>query len=219
MNAEAPGAIGAGELPSGLKRFLENPQRVRPGERCEMCSEPIPEEHSHVVNLQNRNLMCSCRACYLLFTQTGAAQGRYRAVPERNLYTPVFAVSDEQWDDLQIPVKMAFFFRNSNLDRFVAFYPSPAGSTESLLPLEIWGAVMAANPGFGDLEPDVEALLLNWEPAATECFLVPIDACYELVGRVRLHWRGFSGGEEVWREIEAFCASLRERSRRVETGT
>ena len=27
----------------------------------------------------------------------------------------------------------------------------------------------------------------------------PIDVCFELVGLIRMHWRGFSGGEEVWR--------------------
>jgi hypothetical protein len=219
MSVNTTGTDTSSGTPEVLRRFLEKPKRPSPGERCEMCAEVIPEEHSHVVNLQNRNLMCACRACYLLFTQAGAAQGRYRAVPDRYLYDPAFGLTDEQWDDLQIPVKMAFFFQNSNLDRFVAFYPSPAGSTESLLPLEFWATVMQANPAFTELEPDVEALLLNREPEATECFLVPIDACYELVGRVRLHWRGFSGGEEVWREIYAIFAGLRERSRRVGAGT
>ncbi len=219
MSVDVMGTTGSSSPPEILRRFLEKPKRPIPGERCEMCSELIPEAHSHVVNLQHRNLMCACRACYLLFTQAGAAQGRYRAVPDRYLYDPAFALTDGQWDDLQIPVKMAFFFRNSTLDRFVAFYPSPAGSTESLLPLETWATVMEANPAISDLESDVEALLLNRDREATECFLVPIDACYELVGRVRLHWRGFAGGEEAWQQIDTFFAGLRERSRRVGAGT
>ena len=229
------GRTGANGAPlAGLKRFMEREQapKPRPGERCEMCGEPIAEEHSHVVNIQTRALMCTCRGCYLLFTHDGAAQGRYRAVPDRYLYDPAFTLGDAQWDELQIPVSMAFFFVNSSLDRFVAFYPSPAGATESLLPLDTWGEIIAANPAFAAITPDVEALLLHRPvngangadilPApdgaggsAVECYLAPISACYELVGRVRLHWRGFSGGEEVWREIGAFFAGLREQSRVV----
>ena len=214
----APGVIGTNGMAPGLRRFLERPAPQRLGERCEMCGEPIAAEHSHVVNVQNRNLLCTCRACYLLFTHEGAAQGKYRAVPDRYLYDPAFALGNAQWDELQIPVKMAFFFRNSSLDRFVAFYPSPAGATESLLPLETWDEILAANPHLAAVVPDVEALLLNRGDDATECYLVPIDACYELVGRVKLHWKGFAGGEEVWRELDAFFAGLRERSRRVGAG-
>ena len=41
------------------------------GERCEMCAEPISDEHPHVVDLESRALMCTCRGCYLLFTAVG----------------------------------------------------------------------------------------------------------------------------------------------------
>lgn len=216
-----------GQLPlQALQRFLQPRPQVPPGERCEMCTEAIGEEHSHVVDLSSRNLVCTCRACYLLFTHKGAAGGKYRTVPDRYRYLPGFKMTDAQWDELQIPVGMAFFFRNSDLDRFVAFYPSPGGATESLLPLEVWREVMSANRGVSDLADDVEALLLRRHDSAqqggpdraraAECFLVPIDACYELVGRVRMHWRGFQGGQEVWREIDGFFDRLRERSE--ETG-
>ncbi len=247
-----------GEVPlQALQRFLQPRPQVAPGERCEMCAEPLGEEHSHVVDLSSRNLVCTCRACYLLFTHEGAAGGKYRTVPDRYRYLPGFAMTDAEWDELQIPVGMAFFFRNSDLDRFVAFYPSPGGATESLLPLEVWRGVLSANPDVADVADDVEALLLrrhdiaqqagerNAGPDAqpgeqqdgpadganrgdtssktgdakgTECFLVPIDACYELVGRVRMHWRGFQGGQEVWREIGGFFDRLRERSEVVGDG-
>jgi hypothetical protein len=46
-----------------------------------------------------------------------------------------------------------------------------------------------------------------------ECFLVPIDACYELVGLVRMHWKGFDGGEEAWEAIDGFFDAVRDRSR------
>jgi hypothetical protein len=107
---------------------------------------------------------------------------------------------------------MAFVFQNSSLGRFVTFYPSPAGATESLLPLETWQEVMEANPAFGSIAPDVEALLLRRTDGRFECYLAPIDASYELVGLVRLHWKGFDGGERVWTEIDAFFSQLRQRS-------
>jgi len=59
---------------------------------------------------------------------------------------------------------------------------------------------------------DVEAALVRRHEGAFECFVVPIDACYELVGLVRSHWTGVAGGAEVWARIEAFFDRLRERS-------
>lgn len=203
---------------SGLRRFLEPvPQRppTPAGSRCELCDAEIPAEgHGHVVDIEARSLMCTCRACYLLFTHKGAAQGRYRSVPDRYLHDPDFAISDAEWDELQIPVGVAFFFRSSSTGRFAAFYPSPAGATESLLPLDTWASVLAANPAFDDIEPDVEALLIRKGAGGYGCFLVPIDACYDLVGRVRLHWRGLDGGTEAREAIDEFFAALEKRSRK-----
>ena len=200
---------------SGLRRFREQSEPRPAGERCELCGNPIAEPHSHVVNLSRRNILCTCRACYLLFTHQGAAQGRYRAVPDRYLHDPSFQISERRWDALGIPVGMAFFFRNSSLDRTLAFYPSPAGATESELSMESLEALVADNAELATIEPDVEALLVRRRRDAFESYLVPIDACYELVGLVRLHWRGFDGGEEARRAIDAHFERLRARSRRV----
>jgi hypothetical protein len=191
----------------------------RPGERCEMCAEPIPDEHSHVVDIEQRSLMCTCRGCYLLFTPEGAGGMRYRAVPDRYLAFPDFRLSPEQWDDLQIPVSIAFFFVNSTLERVAAFYPSPAGATESLLALETWDSVVAANPDLATLLPDVEAFLVRTDRARAgdpECYLVPIDACYELVGQLRRLWRGFDGGKEAHDAMEAFFDNVRARAHVVD---
>ena len=68
------------------------------GERCEMCAEPIDDQHQHVVDLAGRGLMCTCRPCYLLFTAE-ARELRYRAVPDRYLSFPGFALIGGQWDD------------------------------------------------------------------------------------------------------------------------
>lgn len=201
---------------SVLKRFAEQPT-PRPGERCELCARPIGEAHSHVVDVQARRLLCSCRACYLLFTQTGAAHGKFRAVPERYRFAPAFRLDEAAWSQLEIPVRMAFFFRSSPAGRYLAFYPSPAGATESLLGLSAWDELVSVNPVLETLEPDVEALLIHGRRGggSFQCFLVPINACYELVGRVRQTWRGFDGGEEAWREIDTYFAGLRDRCEEV----
>ena len=179
-----------------------------------MCSAPMSEEHSHVVDLHSRSLMCTCRPCYLLFTDQDAAL-RYRAVPDRFLAFDDFALGRAEWDDLQIPVGLAFLFTNSVQERVVAFYPSPAGATESELPLATWERVVAANPGVGIVRPDVEALLVRADREGFSCHLVPIDACYELVGRMRATWRGFDGGQEARAALAEFFADVDRRSRRV----
>ncbi|MGW4471596.1 DUF5947 family protein [Nonomuraea sp. NPDC004354] len=206
-------------MSTGLRRFREPRPAGVPvaGERCELCAEPIDAGHRHVVNVESRALMCACRGCYLLFTVPGAAMGRYLAVPDRYLYAPRFAMSVADWDELQIPVRMAFFFHNSALGRTVAFYPSPGGATESQLSLSTWERIMAANPALADAAPDVEALLVDRRPGGFVCHLVPIDACYELVGLVRTTWKGFDGGQEAWQAIDAFFGELRARSREVGT--
>ncbi|GAA3734934.1 DUF5947 family protein [Salinactinospora qingdaonensis] len=201
--------------PAGLRRFLEPKAAPVPGERCEMCAEPLGEHHSHIADLDKRSVMCACRGCYLLFTSEGAAGGRYRAVPERCRYDLAFPISQAQWEELQIPVGIAFFFHNSKQGRMVTCYPSPAGATESLLPLAAAEGLRTANPAFADLAADVEALLLRRHDDGFHCFLVPIDLCYELVGLIRLHWKGFDGGQEVWNAIDAFFARLRDRGRNV----
>ena len=209
---------------TGLARFIAPPAGVAPGavpeagsaddaaavdpgvvgERCELCTQPLAQEHTHLVDLRTRALVCSCRACYFLFTPSGAGGGRYRPVPDGYRYDPSFRLTAEQWEELSIPVGVLFVFHNSERDQPVAFYPSPAGATESLLSLDIWADVRAANPAMADLWPDVEAVLLRRVGRRFDGYLVPIDACYDLVGRVRLHWRGFGGGDEVWRQIDAF---------------
>lgn len=182
-------------------------------ERCELCSEPIEAEHRHVLDLDTRQLLCSCRACSLLFDRPDAFEARYRLVPRRRLRLEGFELDEQAWERLRLPVDMAFFFRNSSAGRVVAFYPSPMGATESRLELDAWSEIEAANPVLAGMAPDVEALLVNRSRAASRQWLVPIDDCYRLVAVIRTNWRGFSGGKEVWLEIERFFETLDARSR------
>ena len=90
----------------------------------------------------------------------------------------------------------------------VAIYPSPAGPTESLLSLEAWNDLAERNPVLAELEPDVEALLVNRTQGAREYYRVSIDRCYALVGLIRKRWRGLSGSAEAWRRFTAFSLRL-----------
>jgi hypothetical protein len=230
-----PGALGTGA--TGLRRFVKRPAGasspgVSPGprlpgvrldrgvaddaERCEMCREVLGERHGHVVDLEQRSLACTCRACYLLFTQSGAGGGRYTSVPERVAHDPNRPLTDADWNELQIPVAMAFFFYNSALGRVVAGYPSPGGVTECELDLAAWDRLAAAYPLLAALAPDVEAIFINRANSRNETFLIPIDECYALVGELRRLWQGFDGGEEARTALAAFLTGLRQRAIRLE---
>ena len=167
-------------------------------ERCDLCGAPIADDHRHLLEPQHRELLCACRACALLFDRGG----RYRLVPTRRVRLGDLELSDEAWEALRLPVDIAFFLRTAD-GGAQAFYPSPMGATESQLPLGL--------DALPELEPDVEALLVNRAQGAHEHWIVPIDDCFRLVGVIRTHWRGLTGGREVWAEIRRFFADLERR--------
>jgi hypothetical protein len=187
-------------------------------EQCEMCGEPIGPEHRHLLDLETRELRCACRACTLLFDRRAAGGGHFRLVPDRRLKVDDLELDDARWADLAIPVDMAFFFHKSDEAKVVAYYPSPAGPTESLLELDAWEEIERDNPLLGSLEPDVEALLVNRARGARQQYVVPIDDCYRLVGLIRTNWRGFTGGSEVWERIKTFFEELDSRSKPAGAG-
>lgn len=203
----------------GLRRFVgaappPPPQAVE--EHCEMCDAVVPEQHGHVVDVQNRSLLCACRPCFLLFTSHEAGGGRFRAVPDRYLHDPVHPLTKAEWESLGVPVGSAFFLRTGG--SVAAFYPSPAGATECLLDLAAWDRLTAEHPLLGAAEEDVEAVLVRSGEDAVLTYLVPIDACYELVGTVRVYWQGFDGGAEAASHVDEFFARVAGKVRPVEAG-
>jgi hypothetical protein len=182
--------------------------------RCEFCGADIdPEQHSHLADVPRRAILCVCRPCYLLFTHDGAGGKRFRAVPTRFELLPEFEDASESWELLDIPIGLAFFFRNSTTNLLTAFYPSPAGATESTLTLDAWAAIERAVPPLASLAPDVEALLVRRSATTIVALIVPIDVCYELVGLIRVVWRGLQGGDEVPRRIDEFFMRALDRAR------
>jgi uncharacterized protein DUF5947 len=182
-------------------------------ERCELCAAPIAPEHRHLLDLESRELLCACRACTVLFDREAAGGRHYRLVPERRLRVDDLALDDLAWEQLRLPVELAFFFRSMSAGRVQAFYPGPMGATESLLTLQAWQQLEAANPLLRTLDDDVEALLVNRARGARAAYVVPIDDCFALVGVIRSHWKGLTGGREVWQEIGRFFDGLDRRAR------
>ncbi|HEV2770592.1 MAG TPA: DUF5947 family protein [Solirubrobacteraceae bacterium] len=210
MAPPAPAGTRLAQLARTASRPPEPQAPVQ--EVCDLCSAPVPPEHRHLVDLHSRQMMCACRACKILFDRKEAGEGHYRLIPERRELLEGFVLADEQWAALQIPVDMAFFFHNTSTGRVMAFYPGPMGPTESLLELSTWDELVAANPVLAELEPDVEALLVNRARGAREHYLVGVDECYALVGLIRTSWKGLSGGDEVWQEIDGFFDRLARRA-------
>ncbi|HSS20523.1 MAG TPA: DUF5947 family protein [Pyrinomonadaceae bacterium] len=190
-----------------LRRFVRQRAAV---ERCEMCSAELSPEHEHLVDISTRQLACACQPCAILFS--GKANAKFRRVPREIRYLPDFQLTDAQWESLLLPIGMAFFFHSSPAGKVIALYPSPAGATESLLDLESWDEIVRNNPLLEAMEPDTEALLVNRVRGASDHFLAPIDECYRLVGLIRTHWHGLSGGSEMWEVIGKFFAELKERA-------
>jgi hypothetical protein len=192
----------AGASLSVLRQFVPSREAE---ERCDLCGMALADDHMHNFDPASRRIRCACESCAALYERV------YRPIPRRVQLLSDFQLSDGQWDDLMIPISLAFFSYSTPVSKWIALYPGPAGATESLLSLDLWEEIIAANPALGRLEPDVEALMVNRVGAAREYFIVPIDDCYRLVGLIRLHWRGLSGGAVVWGEIGKFFSNLQQK--------
>jgi hypothetical protein len=167
-------------------------------ERCELCGGPAGEEHPHVVDTEAAgpsSLACACRPCHLLLAASQG--GRWRAVLD-----DWRAVDDVELPD--VPVGVAFVVVDARRDRPVAYYPGPAGATQSELDVAV-DALPALAPG-------TEALVVR----DGEAFVVPVSAAYALAGELRTTWEGLTGGDAPTRVLDAFVEQARSRTRAAE---
>jgi hypothetical protein len=197
-------------------------------EKCELCGIPITPAHRHLLEMETYKLACACDPCALRFQNV--QKGHFKLIPRDVRALVDFNLSDATWENLALPINLAFFFFSTPDSKIIALYPSPAGATESLLSLKAWEGIVKDNPILEEMEPDVEALLVNRvcgrvdgqsatnltasAPGSNragnpEYYLAPVDVCFELVGLIRMHWKGFSGGQEVWDQLDGFFARVR----------
>jgi len=174
-------------------------------ERCDICNARIPDDHRHLLHLVERRIVCSCEACWALHS----GDPEYRPAGMRTVWLDGLDCSDELWAGFQIPIGLAFFLRSSVTGGMVAFYPSPAGATESELRLDAWDALVERNPVLADLDADAEALIANRLADPPQYVIAPIDDCYRLVGMIKARWEGISGGAALETAVPEFFAGLR----------
>jgi hypothetical protein len=181
--------------------------RAPAAEHCDICHTRLPDDHRHLLHLEDRRILCVCEPCWAM----KAGDPGLRPTGTRALVLDGFELGDELWARFQIPIGLAFFFVSDAVTpgNVVALYPSPAGATECELYLEAWNDLVAANPILGTLEHEVEALIVNRISEPPAYAIVPIDRCYELVGTIKANWEGISGGSSVERSVDGFFARLR----------
>ena len=200
-----------GRLPStlvtGLGR-LARPAPVQQTEKCELCDRPLSDEHRHLLELNERRILCACEPC--LAMKSGLEN--YCPVSTRTLWLDDFVFPDELWSAFQLPVGLAFFMRSTGTNSVVALYPSPAGATECELHLESWDKLVEMNPILLDLESDAEALVVNRMVGAHQHAIVPIDECYRLVGLIKSTWQGISGGSAIEDAVPKFFDYVRDKA-------
>lgn len=201
-------------LPSSFITRLRKVAAPRPhpvveAEKCDFCGKTILAEHRHFVDLSQMRFMCTCEMCAV----TQAESGIFKPLPQRYLYLKEFDMPEVLWQEFMIPVNMAYFVYNSTSKQTIAFYPAPAGATESKLGLTAWEKLEKRNPVLSKMAPDLEAFLANrLGPPPHEHYIVPIDCCYRLIGLVRASWEGIHGGPEVQEAIRKFFKELKAKS-------
>jgi Family of unknown function (DUF5947) len=190
-----------------MRQMPEGPQPIEAD--CDLCGTSMPEDHRHLLQLEERSIVCVCESCWAL--RSGDAE--YRPTGSRVVWLEGLVLPDDLWARFRIPIGLAFFLRTG--DGVVAFYPSPAGATESELDLGVWDELVRLNPVLEDLGPEGETLILDrMSRDGLRCAIAPTDQAYRLVGLVKASWQGISGGPEVGKAVDGFFGELRERAGR-----
>ena len=202
------GLRGLSRSAAGAESGDNGAPATEPEERCDLCGTPLAAQHRHLLQLTERRILCACETCL----NERSADPEMRPVGTRVAWIDQLQMADELWARLGIPIGLAFFTINGSSGETVAFYPSPAGSTECELDLDAWDEVKAANPVLESLEPDAEAFIVNRLADPPAYVIVPIDECYRMVGTVKVAWEGISGGSGVDEAIAGFFEGLRERN-------
>jgi hypothetical protein len=184
-----------------MREMPEGPQPLEAD--CDLCGTSMPEDHRHLLHLDERRIVCVCESCWAL--RSGDAE--YRPTGNRKLLLDEFTLPEDLWARFRIPIGLAFFLRSGN--GVVALYPSPAGPVESELDLSAWEELVALNAELQTLEPEAEALVVHAAGKPPKYAIVPTDEAYRLAGLIKAAWEGISGGSGPEQAVERFFEELR----------
>jgi hypothetical protein len=188
-----------------MRQMPEGPQPIEAD--CDLCGTSMPEEHRHLLHLDERRIVCVCESCWAL--RSGDAE--YRPTGNRKLDLEEFELPDDLWARFGIPIGLAFFLRSG--EGVVALYPSPAGPVESELDLSAWTELARLNPVLESLEPEAEALIVHKAGEPPRHAIVPTDEAYRLAGLITACGAGSSGGPGADRPVDGSFHHLRAGSR------
>ncbi len=198
-----------------IRRFANTATDHR---NCDICRSELIDTHRHVVEVKTRRILCACDLCSSSFSVQ--SNGRFRLIPQY-VTRVALSFSDSQWARLGIPIGLAFFTveKPSQGDAVIvrAVYPSPAGAVASSVDSDLWQSLIESRAGSLRLLPDVESLLVRRTEGKHECFIVPVDRCFELIGIVRRNWQGMSGGVDVHHAIDQFFHQIDESASRIDS--
>jgi hypothetical protein len=150
---------------------------------CDLCAAPMAEAHEHLLELQERRVVCACRACSLLFPGAGGAV--YRRIESRAVRLPEVVLTGEDFRSLGVPVRLAFLGPSVVHDCVFAVYPNARGATESTVNRASWDALVHTHPSLAAIEPDVEGFFVNASENQYDAYRLSIDVCFRMVGVLR----------------------------------
>jgi hypothetical protein len=173
---------------------------------CELCGTTTPEDHRHLLQMEERRIVCVCESCWAL----RSGDPEYLPTGSRFVWLEGFTLPSELWARFGIPIGLAFFLHGDG--SIAALYPSPAGATECELDLSAWEALVTLNPVLQTLGREGEALIVNRLADPPQFAIAPTDEAYRLVGLIKANWQGITGGAEVEQAVARFFEELRARA-------
>ena len=185
--------LSAREMPEGLQPLEAT---------CDLCGREMSEEHRHLLQIEERQLVCACEACY----DGASGDAEWGPTGTRVMWLTGFRMPDDLWARFRIPIGLAFFLKGE--EGVTAFYPSPAGATESDVEPSAWSELVGLNDILQMLEEESEVLMVNRMKGAQEYAIAPTDDAYRLVGLVRTRREGISGGPGLENAVAEFFAEL-----------
>ena len=172
----APARLAAAARPA-------EPSRHAPRSAASCAASRSPPEHRHLLDLQRAALLCACRAVLDPVRPPRRGRRPLRLVPERAGGCSTTSSSTTRCGRARHPGRPGVLLPEHAPP--VAWSRSTrarSAPTESLLELTAWDELARRTRCSRELQPDVEALLVNRTGERARALARPVDRCYELVG-------------------------------------